>query len=59
MAGAAEFPDDAGHIQVRLHQASPIFCGDIQNVVGILYAKDLILLDPDDEIEIGAVVSFR
>ena len=29
------------------------------NIVGILYAKDLILVDPDDGVEISAVLSFR
>ena len=37
----------------------PVFDGDRQNIVGILYSKDLILVDPDDEIEIGAVLSLR
>lgn len=27
--------------------------------MGILYAKDLILVDPDDGVEISAVLSFR
>lgn len=37
----------------------PVFDGERQNIVGILYSKDLILVDPDDEIEIGAVLSLR
>ncbi|KAK9814494.1 hypothetical protein WJX72_006765 [[Myrmecia] bisecta] len=37
----------------------PVYSGDKQNIEGILYAKDLILIDPDDEVEIGAVLSFR
>lgn len=37
----------------------PIFEGDKQNIVNVLYAKDLILVDPDDSIEIGTVLSFR
>ena len=31
----------------------------LQNIVGVLFAKDLILVDPDDSIEIGTVLSFR
>lgn len=31
----------------------------MQNIVGVLFAKDLILVDPDDSIEIGTVLSFR
>ncbi|KAK3277364.1 hypothetical protein CYMTET_14620, partial [Cymbomonas tetramitiformis] len=27
----------------------PVYEGDRQNVVGILFAKDLILIDPDDD----------
>jgi CBS domain containing-hemolysin-like protein len=30
-----------------------------QNIVGILYVKDLILVDPDDETELSAVLAFR
>lgn len=37
----------------------PVFDGERQNIIGILYSKDLILVDPDDEIEIGAVLSLR
>lgn len=37
----------------------PVFEGERQNIVAVLYAKDLILLDPDDSIEIGTVLSFR
>lgn len=29
------------------------------NIVGILFTKDLILIDPDDEIEVAAVISFH
>ncbi len=46
-----------------LHSAGytrvPVYDGVRQNIVGILYSKDLILVDPDDEIEIGAVLSLR
>ena len=37
----------------------PIFEGQKQNIVGILYTKDLILVDPDDELEIQTVISFH
>lgn len=37
----------------------PVFEGARQNIVAVLYAKDLILVDPDDAIEIGTVLSFR
>lgn len=37
----------------------PIFEGHKQNIVGILYTKDLILVDPDDELEIQTVISFH
>jgi metal transporter CNNM len=38
----------------------PVYEGESrQNIVGILYSKDLILVDPDDEIEIAAVLSLR
>ena len=30
-----------------------------QNILGILYVKDLILVDPDDETELSAVLAFR
>ena len=37
----------------------PVYQGEKQNIVAVLYAKDLILIDPDDSIEIGTVLSFR
>ncbi|KAK9864836.1 hypothetical protein WJX84_007154, partial [Apatococcus fuscideae] len=37
----------------------PVFEGARQNIIGVLYAKDLILVDPDDHIEIGTVLTFR
>ena len=37
----------------------PVYDESRDNIVGILYAKDLILVDPDDEVEISAVLSFR
>lgn len=37
----------------------PVFEGERWNIVAVLYAKDLILVDPDDAMEIGTVLSFR
>ena len=37
----------------------PVYQEHRDNIVGILYAKDLILVDPDDGVEINAVLSFR
>ena len=37
----------------------PVYEIDRQNIIGILFTKDLILIDPDDEVEIAAVVSFH
>lgn len=37
----------------------PIYEGHKQNIVGILYTKDLILVDPDDELEIQTVISLH
>lgn len=37
----------------------PVFEGDRQNIVAVMYAKDLILVDPDDSIQVGTVLSFR
>ena len=36
-----------------------MFEGTRLNIIGVLYAKDLILVDPDDHIEIGTVLTFR
>eukprot|EP00889_Picochlorum_renovo_P005874 jgi/Picre1/32904/NNA_008233.t1 len=33
--------------------------GNRGNIVGVLYAKDLILVDPEDEIELMTILSFR
>ena len=30
-----------------------------QNITGVLYVKDLILIDPDDNTELGSVLAFR
>lgn len=37
----------------------PVYEGARANIVGILYVKDLILVDPDDETELSAVLAFR
>ncbi|WPT17810.1 Metal transporter CNNM2 [Picochlorum sp. SENEW3] len=37
----------------------PVFSGNRGNIVGVLYAKDLILVDPEDEIELMTILSFR
>jgi CBS domain containing-hemolysin-like protein len=37
----------------------PVYHGDRRSVVGVLYAKDLILADPEDELEINTILSFR
>lgn len=37
----------------------PVYRGQRHHVVGLLYSKDLILVDPNDEIEISTVLSFR
>ncbi|CAL8467383.1 g6920 [Coccomyxa elongata] len=37
----------------------PVYDKDPQNIIGILYTKDLILVDPDDELEIRTLVTFQ
>jgi len=37
----------------------PVYEGHRQNIVGILYVKDLILVDPDDEMEVRTIISFN
>lgn len=37
----------------------PVYSGERENIVGVLYAKDLILVDPEDEIELSTILSFR
>ena len=37
----------------------PVFSEYRQNIVGVLFAKDLILVDPDDCIQVATVLSFR
>lgn len=37
----------------------PVYRGVRTNIVGVLYAKDLILVDPEDEIELATILAFR
>eukprot|EP01023_Acetabularia_acetabulum_P016613 TRINITY_DN18204_c0_g1_i1.p1 TRINITY_DN18204_c0_g1~~TRINITY_DN18204_c0_g1_i1.p1 ORF type:complete len:701 (-),score=110.20 TRINITY_DN18204_c0_g1_i1:329-2431(-) len=37
----------------------PVYEGEQHNIVGILFVKDLILVDPDDEIDIKTVLAFH
>ena len=37
----------------------PVWEGHRQNIIGILYTKDLILVDPDDEVEVRAIVALQ
>jgi metal transporter CNNM len=37
----------------------PVFDAVPQNIIGILYTKDLILVDPDDELELRTLVAFQ
>eukprot|EP01026_Neomeris_dumetosa_P005709 TRINITY_DN11688_c0_g2_i1.p2 TRINITY_DN11688_c0_g2~~TRINITY_DN11688_c0_g2_i1.p2 ORF type:complete len:448 (+),score=35.26 TRINITY_DN11688_c0_g2_i1:2-1345(+) len=37
----------------------PVYEGEHHNIVGILFVKDLILVDPDDEIDIRTVLAFH
>lgn len=37
----------------------PVFEIDRQNIIGMLFTKDLVLIDPDDEVEVAAVISFH
>ena len=37
----------------------PVYEIDRQNIVGMLFTKDLVLIDPDDEVEVAAVISFH
>jgi len=39
------------------HSRIPVFQKDKQNVIGLLLTKELILIDPDDEIPIRAIIS--
>lgn len=37
----------------------PVFTRSVQNIVGILFVKDLVLVNPDDEVELGTIMSLR
>ncbi|GMH35478.1 hypothetical protein BSKO_03346 [Bryopsis sp. KO-2023] len=37
----------------------PVFVGNRHNISGVLYVKDLILVDPDDEVELGTIMGLR
>ena len=37
----------------------PVYDNNVNRIVGILFTKDLILVDPDDEIEIKTLMSFQ
>ena len=37
----------------------PVYEENRSNIVGILFTKDLILIDPDDEIELSAILAFH
>jgi metal transporter CNNM len=37
----------------------PVYEGSKDRVRGMLYVKDLILVDPDDEISVETIISFR
>eukprot|EP01025_Chloroclados_australasicus_P030843 TRINITY_DN31030_c0_g1_i5.p1 TRINITY_DN31030_c0_g1~~TRINITY_DN31030_c0_g1_i5.p1 ORF type:complete len:527 (-),score=68.24 TRINITY_DN31030_c0_g1_i5:393-1973(-) len=37
----------------------PVYEGELHNIVGILFVKDLILVDPDDEIDLKTVLTFH
>lgn len=37
----------------------PVYEGHRQNIIGILYTKDLILVDPDDEVEVRAIIALQ
>lgn len=40
------------------HSRIPVYCQSRENIIGILFAKDLILLDPEDAVPIRTVLSF-
>lgn len=40
------------------HSRIPIYSGCRENIIGLLFAKDLILLDPEDSVPIKTVLSF-
>ena len=52
-------PSAPGNDWGRAPRRIPVYESARQNIVGILYVKDLVLVDPDDETELAAVLSFR
>lgn len=40
------------------HSRVPIYSGDRTNIVGMIFAKDLILLDPDDNVPVQTMLEF-
>lgn len=43
----------SGFTRIPVYETTP------SNVIGILYAKDLILVDPQDQVEIRTILSFH
>jgi CBS domain containing-hemolysin-like protein len=37
----------------------PVYEGRRDNIVGLLFVKDLILVDADDEMEVATIMAFR
>lgn len=37
----------------------PVYEGNHHNIKGVLYVKDLILVDPDDKVELGTIMDLR
>lgn len=40
------------------HSRVPVYSGDRTNIVGMIFAKDLILLDPDDNVPVKTMLEF-
>eukprot|EP00871_Galdieria_phlegrea_P001747 jgi/Galph1/2573/GphlegSOOS_G1248.1 len=40
------------------HSRIPVYSGTRENIIGILFTKDLILIDPDDDISLNTVLCF-
>jgi metal transporter CNNM len=40
------------------HSRIPVYSGTRDNIIGILFTKDLVLIDPDDDISLKTVLSF-
>ena len=49
----------AAHVIQSGFTRIPVYSGVRQNITGVLYVKDLILIDPDDNTELGSVLAFR